>query len=680
MKLRYAFIVSLLAAVALCALNLHAVTIVPAGGDLQAAINAAVSGDTIVLTGGATYTGNFTLPAKNNAARITIMSSTGIPPEGVRVTPATAVPLAKVKAGSGGPALLALTNAKHYAIVGIEFLPSTPKADGSYFTDVIDFGDPNPTTLVGLAEDLLIDRCYIHGADAGGQRRGVALNAGNSTVRDSHISGFRDHNGDSQAVQMSNGPGPYWLWNNYLEAASEPILIGGSDPLIVGLVPGQAGGITIQKNTVAKSDEWKPGTGWNLKNLIELKNAKNVLIEGNVFAHSRRDAQSGWGLLYTVRNQDGKCTWCTIKDVETRYNIISDTDGAGIAVDGSDYRPGFPSVPGSNLYTHDNLLIDTGDAFWFDRPFVPSMVSHNSVAGKNGRPAALLRLNEPWPNPSRLTYQNNITPEGVFGVTGNSSCTNGTGCFLVQAPGGVFTTNVVERGGGYPYAGMNYTLPAGTLPIRYSSDYHYSGTEPSNDGLPIGADIDTINAWTAGLVVPVPPVTPVPPTPVPPIASTPYKSPVMSATVTIQAEDFDNGGEGVAYHDLTPLNEGGFYRISDGVDLQPTSDSGGGYNVGWVGAGEWLQYTTSLPAGTYTLTVRVACLGAGGTFHVEENGKNLTGAMTVPNTGNWQKWTTLTKLLGALDAGLHTFRVVMDTSGPNAVGNFNWFMLAGAQK
>jgi len=75
-------------------------------------------------------------------------------------------------------------------------------------------------------------------------------------------------------------------------------------------------------------------------------------------------------------------------------------------------------------------------------------------------------------------------------------------------------------------------------------------------------------------------------------APTPFRGVPIRLPGTIEVEDFDDGGEGIAYHDLTPSNEGGAYRATD-VDLQPTSDAGGGYNLGWVNAGEWLTYTRS---------------------------------------------------------------------------------------
>ena len=74
-----------------------------------------------------------------------------------------------------------------------------------------------------------------------------------------------------------------------------------------------------------------------------------------------------------------------------------------------------------------------------------------------------------------------------------------------------------------------------------------------------------------------------------------------SGTTRIQAENYDTGGEGVAYHDSDAGNKGGQYR-SDGVDIESTTDTGGGYNVGWVAAGEWLEYTVNVAvAGSYDI-------------------------------------------------------------------------------
>ena len=159
-------------------------------------------------------------------------------------------------------------------------------------------------------------------------------------------------------------------------------------------------------------------------------------------------------------------------------------------------------------------------------------------------------------------------------------------------------------------------------------------------------------------------------------ASAPYSGTPITLPGTVQIENFDNGLEGVAFHDLSAANEGGQYR-STGVDIEQTTDAGGGYHVGWAFAGEWLRYSVNVTtAGTYDVEVRVASNGTGGTFHLDVNGVDRTGPFTVPNTGGWQTWATLRRTGLALSAGPQVFRLVMDTNGPTtAVANLNYLRI-----
>jgi hypothetical protein len=154
--------------------------------------------------------------------------------------------------------------------------------------------------------------------------------------------------------------------------------------------------------------------------------------------------------------------------------------------------------------------------------------------------------------------------------------------------------------------------------------------------------------------------------------SQPYGGTPRAIPGTIQSEDFDDGGQGVAYFDRTAGNNGGQYRATD-VDIERTGDTGGGFNVGWASATEWLNYTVNVTAaGTYALTVRIASPAAGGIFHVEFNGVNKTGPLQVPNTGGWQTYHNLTVPV-TLDAGVQIMRLVLDSnSSASAVGNFNY--------
>jgi len=145
-----------------------------------------------------------------------------------------------------------------------------------------------------------------------------------------------------------------------------------------------------------------------------------------------------------------------------------------------------------------------------------------------------------------------------------------------------------------------------------------------------------------------------------------------ATTVRIQAEDYDIGGEGVAYHDVTTTNSGGVYRPAEAVDLEATSDSGGGYNVGWVTSGEWLEYTTLIrEAGYYSLRLRVASPQATNSLRVKMAGVDVTGTWTFSGTGANQSWTTISKTV-MLPPGQQVLRVEALSSG----FNLNWIEIA----
>ena len=154
----------------------------------------------------------------------------------------------------------------------------------------------------------------------------------------------------------------------------------------------------------------------------------------------------------------------------------------------------------------------------------------------------------------------------------------------------------------------------------------------------------------------------------------PYGGTAWTIPGTIQAEDFDNGGEGVAYHDVTSLNEGGKYRTSEAVDIETTTDTGGGYNVGYIKNGEWMEYTVNVTTALmYSLGLRLANTAAGSTMHVEVDGVNVTGTITIPNTTNWQSWQTVTIPNILLSAGTHILRLAFDNGTAGGyVGNVNY--------
>ena len=152
----------------------------------------------------------------------------------------------------------------------------------------------------------------------------------------------------------------------------------------------------------------------------------------------------------------------------------------------------------------------------------------------------------------------------------------------------------------------------------------------------------------------------------PPAPEGPYGGTPAAVPGTVQAENYDTGGQGVAYNVNSVNGNANSYR-ADGIDLDNSSDTGGGYNLGWTGAGQWFRYTVDVAtAGTYTLDLRVAAPSAvAGALHLSDaSGTNLTGAVDLPATGDWQTWGTATTHV-TLPAGRQILTLNQDSGGWN---------------
>lgn len=159
-----------------------------------------------------------------------------------------------------------------------------------------------------------------------------------------------------------------------------------------------------------------------------------------------------------------------------------------------------------------------------------------------------------------------------------------------------------------------------------------------------------------------------------------YNNNTLSGTLRIEAENFDGGGKGVAYSNTNTTNPGGQYRTNETVGIEATSDAGGGYDVGWTSAGDWLEYTLEIPEpGMYYLRLRVAGTSAGSVQvladdnNLTTNGVDLTGQWTLPNTGGAQTWRTVTNSV-FLAPGRQKLHVNVLAGG----FNLNWIELAPA--
>jgi len=398
--------------------------IVGAGGNLQSAVNAAQYGDTIIIEAGATYNVSLVLPLKSGTGEIVIQSSRASElPDGVRVNPSQSALFAKIQSSvPAEPVVKTVAGSHHYRFVGIE-LCSNPNI---VIYDLIRFGGgrDTQTSLSQVPHHLVIDRSYIHGWSTQDVQRGVTLNSSDTTVSNSYISEIHGVGYDTQAVGGWNGPGPFRIINNYLEGAGENIMFGGADPGIYGLVPSD---IEIRRNYVFKPLSWKvgdptyAGKHWTVKNLLELKNAKNVVIDGNVFENNWTDGQAGVGILFTVRNQECTAPWSTVQNVTFSNNTVRGSDGGGLNFLGKDNEaePTYGkckdpatmgSVRGSGFNGTNNLVYDIGGSFLTLNGFDNVTINRTTHVQRGNFTTIYGQPSQNW------HYTNNLMVDHIYGM------------------------------------------------------------------------------------------------------------------------------------------------------------------------------------------------------------------------------------------------------------------------
>ena len=433
---------------------------VNAGDDLQAALDAAQPGDTILLQPGATFTGNFVLPAKGGSSYITIRSAADdslLPGPGARMTPAFAGQLPKIRADRG-PALATATAATYWRLQFLELLP----APGALTANLLELGGTGNAQfeMSMVAAHLVVDRCYFHGDAVEGQRRGIALNSADTQVVNSYFSDFKGVEQDTQAVAGWNGPGPFLIENNYIEAAGENIMFGGSDPSIYGLVPAD---ITIRRNLITKPMEWR-WQWWTVKNLIELKNAERVLIDGNVIENNWAAGQSGAAVVLTPRNQDGTAPWTAVRHIVVQNNIIRHV-GYGFNIAGYDDQQS--SQQTEHIVIRNNLMYDVSTAYGAWGNPAPAMfaqigsgaqtvrLDHNTVNNDGDITIALYGGFSPTgPLMWGFAFTNNLLRHNTYGLFGDAT-SSGTIGLAAYAPDALFVRNTLADGPEVQYPSGN---------------------------------------------------------------------------------------------------------------------------------------------------------------------------------------------------------------------------------
>src|SRR5262245_46493669 len=215
---------------------------VAAGGNLQAALNTARAGDTIVLQGGATWVGTFELPPRKDPGWITIRGSLekNLPPAGKRVSPAYAASMPKLVTTGTRPAIIARDGTHGWRFVGIEISVVPTYKSTVYQLMILGWGSTpygTRTSADDVASRFIVERCYIHGSQTQLVRRGILANGKDIRVADSWIDEIHDSGFDSQAILGYDGAGPFLIENNELQAATENIMFGGAQSTSAAFLP-----------------------------------------------------------------------------------------------------------------------------------------------------------------------------------------------------------------------------------------------------------------------------------------------------------------------------------------------------------------------------------------------------------------------------------------------------------
>ena len=487
---------------------------VNAGGDLQAALNGAHCGDVIELQAAATFTGQFTIPAKNCDINhwIILRSSSSdsvLPAEGQRATPCYAgvasLPgrpqyscanarnvMAKIQmpVRGDGPFQIA-PGANYYRFIGLEITRAA--------------GTPGSAKLIsskGTADHFVVDRSWLHGGLQDETQLGVDLSGmTNGAVVDSYFNDFHciSMTGtctDAHAIAggVSNTQdGPFKIQNNFLEAAGEGVMFGGGGAT---MTPAD---IEVLGNHFWKPWQWMPGNPnfiggssghpFIVKNHLELKNATRVLIEANLMENNWGGfSQNGTAIVFGPKNQHTQsganiCPVCQVTDITLRYVHVSHAGGGiqmATALSGNGVN-GAPALAGGRWSIHDLVLDD---------------ISRNYVGG-----GTLFLIMNVWPtHPLNTITINHVTgfpdPNSHVLELGNINYTT--------APmyGFVFTNNMVTTGR-YPVWNTGGTTSCAVHDVPVTSIQKCFSTYTfANNALATTPSAFPSSVWPAGNLFP----------------------------------------------------------------------------------------------------------------------------------------------------------------------------------
>ena len=356
----------------------------------QKALNAATCGDTIVLQAGSVYRGNFTVPNIGSCSGWVVVESSSAAdlPSERRVDPSSVSNMATLSSTALAPVVqFAATGIHNLRFIGLEIACGTGVCDSprDLSNGLVEIDGGLPSSVAATPNEIIIDRCYIHGTPTQNIRRGVSANGTNIAVVDSYISEIHEAGaataGDSQAIEDWNGAGPLLIQNNYLEAASENIMFGGAAEAIPGLIPSD---ITIVGNYFYKDPSWRGKAApynWVIKDSLEFKNAQRVRVDGNVFSYCWLQAQAGELIEVTPRALEGDGHE-TAADLTFTDNLLEHA-AIGFIIGDSDNNHVPTSQPPQRISIQNNVLTDISASSWGNGAGGWSLLIEDIAGGPN---------------------------------------------------------------------------------------------------------------------------------------------------------------------------------------------------------------------------------------------------------------------------------------------------------
>ncbi len=613
--------------------------------------------------------------------------------------------------------------------IKFEPFPGTPDIYANYYLLEIGeaFGQTSPEDN---PSKIILEHCVVNPPDDVQVVHAILNDGYKVSILSSWLGNIKTYGAqDSQAVFTLDGRGAHVYNNTYFEAASESIIYGGSDNRIDAMTPTniEFRRCVFTKRTEWRTNNRNSsGETINEKNLFETKNARRMYVESSLFSNHWDALRSQYDAIVLKSSADKPNSgqgvpWAVSEEIVFENNRISHVNG-GLSVvrDSPSGSISFDALKPQHIKLNNVLLDDMTIGRWgesrtwafFTNGVDDFQIKHISIIDSIDlldqlKETAMVLTSV---NSKRLEVVNSIIPLNHYGI--RNSCAEGTASLNVAtsgwfdaATGSSCDARTGAFGGSWKFEGNIFPLlrnfhhadayPANNFyPQNYTaagmaayrrcdvswqtdkceseindfalspdSAYKNKATDATDPG--IDAELlterlrctsggDTRQCFTGGDAIPNQP-------------TAPFPGPAAAVIPgIIEAENFDRGGEGVAYHDRLGLTESVAYRNqpTEKVDIQARSDVSGGYAVTDAVGGEWLAYTVSIrKAGTYNLEVRCASELREAAFHIELDGHNITGAMTIA-AGSPGTFRRLPRKVNLPD-GQHVLKIVVDSAQNN---------------